>query len=271
MSDIDHEQAPDLPIGARLRLAREERGLSLDEVASRTRIPVRHLQHIESGDWDALPAITYCVGFVRSYANEIGLDGSALGGELRDQLGGSRRTGAVADYYEPADPARVPPRWLAIAAAIIAIALIAGYLIFRSGIDDAERVASTPPAAPAQNAAPKAQPQPAAAPQDPTGQQVTLSATEEVWLRVYEAGGQKLFEGILAPGQQYRIPPGAQRPQLLTGRPNALQVTVGATAIPQLGPAERSVRDVSLAPADLIAFAQRGGSAAPSPGTPPTP
>jgi cytoskeletal protein RodZ len=265
MADIDQVQDSELPIGERLREAREAKGLSLDEIAGRTRIPVRHLQHIESGDWDALPAITYSVGFVRSYANDLGLDGTALGAELRDQLGGARRPGIMSEqYYEPADPARVPPRWLAIAAAVIAVLLIAGYLIFRSGIDDGRENAQPAPSAQTAQAQPKAQPQPAAAPQDPTGQPVVLTAAEEVWLRVYEAGGQKLFEGTLRQGEQYRVPAGAQRPQLMTGRPNVLRVTVGNSAIPQLGPAERRIRDVSLAPADLVAFAQRGGAAPPA-------
>ena len=273
MSDIDQVQDSELPIGERLRQAREAKGLSLDEIAGRTRIPVRHLQHIESGDWDALPAVTYSVGFVRSYANDLGLDGTALGAELRDQLGaGPQRTGVMSgEYYEPADPARVPPRWLAIAAAVIAVLLIAGYLIFRSGIDDGSETAQRTEAAPTEQAQPKAAPQPAAAPQDPTGQPVVLTANEEVWLRVYEAGGQKLFEGTLRQGEQYRVPAGAQRPQLLTGRPNVLRVTVGSTEIPQLGPAERRIRDVSLAPVDLVAFAQRGGTAAPATAPSPRP
>jgi cytoskeleton protein RodZ len=265
MVDIDQEQESDLPIGVRLREAREAKGVSLDEIAGRTRIPVRHLQHIESGDWDALPAITYSIGFVRSYASEVGLDPAALGAELRIQLGGARRTGTVSEYYEPADPARVPPRWLAIAAALIAILLVAGYLVFRSGVDDGERTARATASVAAPAAAPR--PQPAAAPQDPTGQPVTLSATEEVWLRISEAGGPKLFEGTLRPGQTYQVPANARQPQLMTGRPNVLRVSVGQTAIPPLGPAERRISGVSLLPADLVARA--GGGAAPL--TPPTP
>lgn len=268
MADNDQDQAASPPIGERLRAAREEKGLSLDEIAGRTRIPVRHLQHIESEDWDALPAITYSIGFVRAYANELGLDGTALGAELRDQIGTPRRGGTVpGEYYEPADPARVPPRWLAFAAAVIAVLLIAGYLLFRSGIDDGPPAAGKAAPASAGQPAPKAAP-----PQDPTGQPVVITAGEEVWLRVYEAGGEKLFEGTLRQGEQYRVPAGAQRPQLLTGRPNVLRVTVGSVEIPPLGPAERRIRDVSLAPADLVAFARGGGAAAaPAPQRPQVP
>ena len=105
-------------IGERLRRAREARGMSLDDVASQTRIPMRHLQHIELEDWDALPAPTYAIGFARNYANAVGLDGPAIAGELRDWIGGPRRRAPAPEYYEPADPARVPPRSIVIAAAL---------------------------------------------------------------------------------------------------------------------------------------------------------
>src|SRR3954465_11611964 len=108
--DLGPEQ--DLPIGEQLRRAREAKGMSLDDVASRTRIPIRHLQNIEREDWDALPAATYAVGFTRNYANAIGLDGAALARELRDRIGTPTHRAAAPVYYEAADPARVPPRWL---------------------------------------------------------------------------------------------------------------------------------------------------------------
>src|ERR1700684_558834 len=107
MAPMDQDRTSGAPIGERLREAREARGLSLDDVARQTRIPIRHLEHIQREEWDALPAITYSVGFVRSYANNVGLDGPALGAELREQLGGARIAGIAATaYYEPADPAR---------------------------------------------------------------------------------------------------------------------------------------------------------------------
>ena len=262
--DLDHE----LPIGERLRLAREEKGLSLDEVAGQTRIPVRHLQHIESGDWDALPAATYSVGFVRSYANAVGLDGAALGAELRQQLGGARRTGTVSEYYEPADPARVPPKWLAITAALIAAALVVGYLVFRSGVDDGRETAAAEQQAPAAQPAPRPA-QPASQAQNLAGQPVVLTAVGPVWLRISEQGGGTIVERTLAAGETLQVPAGAQRPVLRVGAPEALRITVGQTVIPQLGPGGQPIGNVSLRPEDLAARAQGGGS--PQPAQPPTP
>jgi hypothetical protein len=65
-------------------------------------------------------------------------------------------------------------------------------------------------------------------------------------------------------GDRFEVPADAQAPQIVTGRPNVLQVTVGGTAIPPLGPPERRIKDVSLKAADLVARAQAGGPAAPA-------
>jgi len=265
-----------LSIGERLQQAREAKGLSVEDVASQTRIPIRHLNHIEHEQWDALPAPTYCIGFVRSYANAIGLDGAELGRELREQLGTTRSRAPAPEYYEPADPARVPPRSLAIVAGLIAIVLVVGYLIWRSSLDRPQEpaaVAESSPPADAPAAGPRPQPRPQPPPQALAGQPVTLVATDEVWLRIGEAGGgAALFQGILTAGQRFDLPPTAQRPVLRTGRPQVLRVTVGGRDLGPIEPVERTVSDVSLRPEDLAARLQGGQSRGVSPPLPaPTP
>ncbi len=258
------EQFQPLSIGERLQQAREAKGLSLEDVASQTRIPIRHLQHIEREEWDSLPAATYCVGFVRSYANTVGLDGAELGRELRDRLGGTRSRAPAPEYYRPADPARVPPRSLAVIAGLLALVLIVGYAIWRSTLDDEESPAAvaTAPQAKAPPAA-TSRPAPAPQPQALAGQPVVLVATGEVWLRISDGAGASLFQGILTPGQSFAVPATAQRPLLRTGRPQVLRVSVGGRDLGPLEPVERTVSDVSLRPEDLGARLQ--GGAAPQP------
>lgn len=275
MAETEEESMVSEPIGVRLKAAREAQGLTLDDVAAKTRVPIRHLQHIEREEWDELPAATYSVGFARAYANAVGLNGSEIGAELRGQLGSTPLV--ATPQYEPADPARVPPRSLAIVAAVIALLLAAAYLIWRSGavddtaVDESQIavVETLPPAVgqPVQTGAP---PEPSAS--AATGP-VVLTATDEVWLRVYEGnGGPRLFENILQPGQRYVVPETAQRPMIITGRPDALQVTVGAREIPPLGPPQRTISDVSLLPADLLARGAPPTTSAPAAiaPTPPT-
>jgi hypothetical protein len=100
---------------------------------------------------------------------------------------------------------------------------------------------------------PQPAPQPAAA---PLASPVLLAATSDLWLRVSEPGGAKLREGVMKAGERWEVPATAAQPQITTGRPEALRITVGATEIPRLGEPRRMIADVSLLPQDLLARVQ---------------
>jgi len=255
-----------LPLGERLRLAREAKGMSLDDIAGRTRIPIRHLQNIEIEEWDALPAVTYAIGFARNYADAVGLDGAAVAAELRERIGGARRRAPVADYYEPADPARVPPRSMIIAVVVLIVVLAGFYLWWRSTLLDEPAsipVLEVPPeTAPARPA--RVEP---IAPGAAAGRAVSLTATGEVWLRISEGeSGATLFMGSLNAGQSFAVPPGARNPLIRTGRPQMLRASVGGVDLGPLEPVERTIDNVSLRPEDLAARAQ--GRPPPPPAAP---
>jgi len=246
----------DVPsVGERLRAAREEKGLSLEDIAAQTRIPRRHLEAIEGADWDRLPAPTYTIGFARSYASVVGLDRADIADQLRGEMGGSRAT-TTTEVFEPADPARTMPKGLVIGAvlALIVLVVLMSWLSRRS-LEQPDEQVDNVAAAPA----PAAQ-QPVQMP--PTGPAISgpvvLSATAPVWLQVYERGGATLFSGMLQPGQTYTVPASATAPVLKTGKPEALRVTVGNQVAPPVGPAATTVNNVSLLGADLL----RAGQAA---------
>src|SRR5215510_11636206 len=60
--------------GDLLRQIRQGRGLAVHEVAERTRIPLRHLENIEAGRYNQLPATVYLRGILTSLSKELGLD-----------------------------------------------------------------------------------------------------------------------------------------------------------------------------------------------------
>jgi len=66
--------AVDADVGAVLRVARQWRMLSLDDVEKATKIRVRVLEAIEANRRDQLPEPVFARGFVRAYAREVGLD-----------------------------------------------------------------------------------------------------------------------------------------------------------------------------------------------------
>src|SRR5262245_8754294 len=59
--------------GASLKRERELRGISLQELAQATRIRRPYLEAIESDHFEALPGLTFLKGYVRTYAQYVGL------------------------------------------------------------------------------------------------------------------------------------------------------------------------------------------------------
>src|SRR6185369_13645733 len=225
-------------VGERLRAAREERKLSLEDVAAQTRIPQRHLESIEVGNWAALPAPTYTTGFAKAYATAVGLDRAEIGEQLRGEMGGVRPLAMAPEVFEPADPARTMPRWLVFGAigAVILLIVVMTWLNERS-LDQPDENASAPVAeapAPAQQ-----QPAPQAAAPSAQGP-VVLTATAAAWIQVTDKGAT-LFSGILQPGQTFAVPPSATAPLLKTGKAEGLKISVGSTVVPPVGPPSTTV------------------------------
>jgi cytoskeletal protein RodZ len=72
------ELAPSTGLGAVLRNEREKKGLTLDQVASITKLRVKIVEAIENETWGDLPPPVFVRGFIRSYAKVLGLDGTEL-------------------------------------------------------------------------------------------------------------------------------------------------------------------------------------------------
>jgi cytoskeleton protein RodZ len=237
-------------VGERLRAAREKQKMNLEDIAAQTRIPLRHLESIETADWDHLPAPTYTVGFAKSYASSVGLDRTEIGEQLREEMGGQRFTASQTEVLEAADPARTMPKWLVFGAiaAVILLIVIMSWLNRRS-LDQTEEPAPAVPAAtaPAQPTQPASPPAQSAAAQGP----VVLTAIGPAWIQIKDQG-KTLFEGQLAPGQTYAVPPTAVAPLLKAGKPEALQIKVGAAMAPAVGPPGKVASNVSLKPGDLM-------------------
>lgn len=278
-------------VGERLHRARVEKGLELADIARDTRVPLRHLVAIESDNHESLPALTYSIGFVKTFARAVGLPQEEMAAQFKAE---TTKAAPVpqAMPLEPLDEARLPPRGVVAASAVGVVAIVAAIWAWGSGMferepgpppartevaapaeptgtevavasDEQPLVSGDAPVAPAADAAvAPATPPPAdaAAPLDPNaaaaGGPVVLTATREVWIKVYDAADQTVKMGILQPGESYAVPADRGDLQLWTGRAGALTVTVGGRAIAPLGGPEETVQGVSLTPAALLA---RGG------------
>ena len=257
---VDGQELPLDGPGGRLRRAREEQGLTLDQVAAETRIPLRHLETLEAGAFEELPGRTYAVGFARNYARAVGLDEREMAEAVRAELGSRNYHAAPqSDGFEPGDPARVPSRRLAWFGLFAALLLIAGlFAFYRTAIapgsgpgsiladEEAEMVAqaeggqgegsagdSAASAAPAADAP------------------VKFTATRDgVWVRFYDDayadGGAPLLEKQLAIGESFTIPDTAQNPKIRTGWPAALDVSIGGQLVGPLSNEDEVLSDVDV-------------------------
>ncbi|WP_394653351.1 helix-turn-helix domain-containing protein [uncultured Sphingomonas sp.] len=250
--------------GDRLRAAREAQGLSLADVAARTRIPQRHLESIEAGTYENLPSQTYAMGFARAYARAVGVDEVALAADVREELNRSwDRPSHAVPAYQVEEPSRTPPKGLVWGGLIVAILLIAGVGLwygtdlFRGGFPSFSTTAAAPSAEVAVPVPTTVAPAPAPTASD----QVTVTATDEVWVRIYDGADKTLLMKTMAPGERYDIPAGTQGAQINVGRPDKLAITVGGKPVEPLGTGRVAIKDVSLAPADLLA---RGESTTPA-------
>lgn len=260
--------------GDKLRLAREAAGLSLADVASRTRITQRHLEAIERSDFSELPGRTYVTGFARAYARAVDLPETEIGAAVRRELEEDEYAARPAyEAYEPTDPARLPTARLAWTLAIVAALLVSAYGVWRflsvepddaliaaqnRDADASEAPAATVPA----TEATKTQPGPV-----PADAPVVLTGLSEVWIGFDDATGKTENWRTLDPGETYEVPPAyIEQFTLRTSIPQAIKVTVGGRDVGQIGPADTLVKGISLKPADLLAHSGDGNE---SGGTPP--
>jgi cytoskeletal protein RodZ len=237
--------------GERLRAAREALRLDLPHIAADTRIPLRHLQAIEDGQFEALPSRTYAIGFSRTYAKAVGLDPAEITDLVRAELAdGSMRRTVPSSAMEPGDPARLPSSGLAWAAAaavlILAIGAFAFYRThFGAGAEPASLLTPEPTPSPVA---------PAAAPARVASGPVVLTATEDgIWVRLYEEGGERLTERTLKQGESLEVPPAARDPRINTGRPDALAVTIGGQAVARLAETPQTIAGAQVSAAALLA------------------
>lgn len=80
-----YSSSGDIEIGATLRKARQDIGATLDDVEYETKIRKRYLDALEREDYGDLPSAVYARGFLKTYANYLGLDGEELSQQLKER------------------------------------------------------------------------------------------------------------------------------------------------------------------------------------------
>ena len=127
-------------LGSQLKRARDEKGMSLSDIANRTKISVTALEALERNDLSKLPGGIFGRAFVRAYAGELGLDPDKTvadfhvaleEAERRAAERGARRIEITADDQEFLERQRRAVRLFRIALAVVAIGavILVGWLV----------------------------------------------------------------------------------------------------------------------------------------------
>lgn len=103
-------------LGNRLHEARAMKRISQEEVAATLKLSLSQVKGLETGDWSFLPDGIYALGFLRQYANMLGVDVSAEIYQLKTKL-------SLKQPVTISDPAIAPSRRWAIFSLLLFVAL----------------------------------------------------------------------------------------------------------------------------------------------------
>ena len=142
--DVDENGEIIVSVGAELHQARLTAGFELQEVSNSLRIRRAHLEALEEERYGDLPGAPYAVGFVRSYAKFLGLDGDAVVARFKDEADNVDGPPKL-DFPAPADEGRMPKTWLIVVALVLAGVAYGGWQYFSNRDDSAaQRSADVP-------------------------------------------------------------------------------------------------------------------------------
>ncbi|MEH6404460.1 MAG: helix-turn-helix domain-containing protein, partial [Sneathiella sp.] len=116
-------------VGSRLRAEREAKGLSLQDVADLIRLRPRQIKALEEGDYGSLPGQAFVVGFLKSYANELGLDAVEIVALYRSEEAGHLGAPQLA-FPQPTSEGRKPGVNILIGTSIAAMVAVGGWYFY---------------------------------------------------------------------------------------------------------------------------------------------
>ncbi|MBI4184201.1 MAG: helix-turn-helix domain-containing protein [Proteobacteria bacterium] len=229
--------APGPGVGTLLRAARLRCGQEIDDVSVVLRIRPANLEAIEEGRFEDLPGPTYAVGFVRAYADHLGLDADEVIRRFRaDVESVNRRTELT--FPAPMPDSGVPRGALLLIALLFAGAVYGGwYYLSSAGL----RLTDLVPPVPERLLADRAEPASPRAASDPS---VAVAA---------EGGADRAVPAAAEPAGAVGGPAGRQAPAAAgeagDPQPAATRVVLASPSSAAEAPPARAVPAAGSAPA----------------------
>lgn len=240
-------------VGAQLREARLSYGRTTAEIGQVLRLKPGHLDALERGEIEGTPGLTYALGYLRSYAQFLGLDGEAAVVAFKAELNREPENRPLV-FPAPMQEAKFPTgRVLSLSVVLAVLVYGAYYYISRSNTLPAEEI----PAVPAELAAVPEAPMPApaaSAPRDPTSAQAAVPPAAD-------APAPNTSAPVGA-GAALTVAPGA--PAVPGALPQVVPAPPGSVPVPM--PTDVAVPPPAPAPAAEVAAAPVPPAAVPAEG-----
>ncbi|MCB1784167.1 MAG: helix-turn-helix domain-containing protein [Alphaproteobacteria bacterium] len=254
------EKLGDIEVGDVLRRARTHYGQSLQDIEKALRIRESQIDAIEKGLVDQLPGRVYAIGFVRTYAEYLGLDGDKIVHLFKAQYMDAHPSRAQPSFPVAASETRTPPWWLVLVSVLVAAGIF-GVWTYKATPDrrSIETIAPVPQEitqrmeeevlAP-QSASPSveqeeemsmAAPEPAV--EVPKG--IILDIAEKSWVEIRDKDGKAIVSNVLNKGDQYFVPdsPGLT---MSLGNAGGVEITLNGRKLKPLGKVGDVRRDIPL-------------------------
>lgn len=280
----------DLSVGEILRRARMHTGQSIDDVATTLRIRASHLDALERSDFESLPGRVYVIGFVRTYAEYLNLDGGRVVELLKRQSRGLT-TPQEMNGFAPVSESRLPSVSIvaaAFGAIMITVLMWIAYNNARlSGVDELPSVPAqvksmseieklsipdtpndmdlpeasdvvTDPATPAADAATPTTEPVVAAPKAAPTPAIQIVLLDDSWLEVRNPEGRVVEARLFRKGEVFPVAEPVDEFghsfAVTMGNAAGVQILVAGKALPPLGNVNQVRRNIPLNPATLKAL-----------------
>lgn len=253
--DLDNYK--DMDVGDILRRTRLHYGQSLKDIENALRIRESQLRAIENGEIERLPGRVYAIGFVRTYAEYLGLDGAKIAQLFKSQYMDAQPKSELS-FPVPASESRTPSSWILVVSVVVAFAILYGWAYLPGGSKGAQTpaVPSVPEAfkdkvqgdttipAPPENQAVPAPGEGVTAGAEPD-KGLVLQIVRDSWVEIKDDAGKKIVSEKLKAGDQYLVPnnPGLT---MTLGNAGGVEILIDGRALKPLGNEGEMRSDIPL-------------------------
>ncbi|MGB1076986.1 MAG: helix-turn-helix domain-containing protein [Bdellovibrionales bacterium] len=262
--------------GELLRMARERRGLSIEDIEDAVKIKARHVEAIEYDDHDELPGRVYAIGFIRAYAEYLGFDPDKMVDLFKMTAVGRHSSVDLSSHGQVVTVSQTPSAILVlvcvVALCFVGISfgqrqaedsLVSGETLKEPSEDLVEALeqkvsiayteveSSLPEPVVTEKeevevSTPSAEVEAVANDEpDEVVKGVSIKAVYDSWIDVKDKNGKSVYSGILQMGHSYDVPDNSGY-SLMTGNAGGTEVFVDGKSVGTLGKVSQVRKNIKL-------------------------